>query len=51
MPHLHLPHTIFMPDALPAAILPIYPGLREAPVCWVAYWWLGSKNIKEQTKK
>jgi len=28
--HLHHP-PIFTPDALPAAILPIYPGLGQAP--------------------
>jgi len=37
------PSLIFMPDALPAATLPIYPGLGQAPnmlaypVAWFAY--------------
>jgi len=26
----HIPHPIFTPDALPAATLPIYPGLGQA---------------------
>jgi len=29
-PHLHHPPN-FTPDALPAATLPIYPGLRHPP--------------------
>jgi len=28
---------IFTPDALPAAILPIYPGLEQAPSMLLAY--------------
>ena len=27
----------FMPDSLPSATLPIYPGLGQAPICWIAY--------------
>jgi len=29
--------TIFMPDALPATTLPIYPGLGQAPSMLAAY--------------
>jgi len=43
--------SIFTPDALPAATLPIYPGLRQAqaqeyaglhtPVAWFILLWIG----------
>ena len=37
MGHLDHPPPIFTPDALPAATLPIYPGLGEAGIYWIAY--------------
>jgi len=29
--------TIFTPDALPGTALPIYPGLGQHQICWLAY--------------
>jgi len=29
--------AIFTPDALSVATLPIYPGLGQTGICWIAY--------------
>jgi len=47
-------HPIFMPDAIPATTLPIYPGLGHAqeyaglhtPVAWFTPWCNKHKKLK-----
>ena len=43
-----LSSPIFMPDALPATILPVYPALYRHQICWLSYLvaWLNQGNRK-----